>query len=132
MTLHFLGAVPRQRLPELIDGLNVSCDRFALRLDQMQCWPSGLVVLTPMASPPALVALHEALRNPIERLRLRVESRSLRPHVTLARHAANSIAPAQASPVDWPVSGYALVESQLATGDYVGLWRRGCAAAASS
>jgi 2'-5' RNA ligase len=132
LTLHFLGAVPRQHLPELTDGLKVPCKQFTLRLDQAQCWPSGVAVLTPMAAPPVLLALHEALRDRIERLGLRVESRSLRPHVTLARHAANSVAPAQASPVDWPVSGYVLVESQSVTGDYVVLWRHGCAAAASS
>jgi 2'-5' RNA ligase len=83
-----------------------------------------------MAAPPALLALHEALRERIERLGLTVESRSLRPHVTLARHAAKSVTPANASPVDWPVGGYVLVQSQ--SEDYVVLWRHGCAAAASS
>jgi 2'-5' RNA ligase len=62
LTLHFLGAVPQRRLPELIDGLQVSFSRFTLHLDRTQRWPNGIAALTPKAVPQALLALHATLR----------------------------------------------------------------------
>jgi RNA 2',3'-cyclic 3'-phosphodiesterase len=119
LTLHFLGAVAQQRVPELIEGLRVSSDRFTLCLDRAQRWPNGVAALTPKAAPPALLALHEALRDGLERLGLATETRRYRPHVTLARRVGHVAAPAQTLPVHWLVSGYALVESQPVTGGYV-------------
>ena len=119
LTLHFLGAVPHRRLLESIDGLRVRFSQFTLHLDRAQRWPNGVAVLTPKAVPPALFALHAALRDRLERLHLTPESRRWRPHVTLARRTGDSQAPAQISPVRWHVHGYALVESHAVTGDYV-------------
>ena len=119
LTLHFLGAVPQARLPELIDGLRVSFSQFTLHLDRAQRWPNGVAVLTPQAVPQALLALHAALRDGLERLNVATEARRWRPHLTLARHAGDSAAPAQTAPVHWQVRGYALVESSSVTSDYV-------------
>ena len=109
LTLHFLGAVPQRRLPELIDGLRVSFSAFTLHLDRAQCWSNGIAVLTPQAVPQAvpqaLLALHAALRVGLERLDQATETRRWRPHLTLARHASGSAAPAKAAPVHWPVRG---------------------------
>ena len=131
LTLHFLGAVPRPRVPELIDGLQVSCSHFTLQLDQVQCWPNGVAALMPQAAPAALIALHAALRDRLERLGLATETRSYRPHVTLARHARDSAAPVAISPVDWLIGGYVLVESKSGTGDYALLRQFGCLAPVS-
>ena len=76
-------------------------------------------MLAPGAATQALLALHAALNEALERLGLSTEARRYRPHVTLARHAANSAAPAQTTPLHWPVRGYALMESQQATRDYI-------------
>ena len=119
LTLHFLGAVPQRRLPELIDGLRVSFRAFTLHLDRAQRWPNGIAVLTPQAVPQALLALHAALRVGLERLGLATETRRWRPHLTLARHSGESAVPAHTSMVHWQVRGYALVESQAVTGDYL-------------
>ena len=119
LTLHFLGAVRQLRLPELIEGLKARTNPFALCLDQTQRWPNGVAVLAPKAAPPGLLALHAALRDGLECLDLATETRRYRPHVTLARRVGDSAAPAQTSPVHWPVSGYALVESHPVTGEYV-------------
>lgn len=119
LTLHFLGTVPERRRPELIDGLRVSSSRFTLCLDRTQRWPNDVAVLTPQATPQALIALHAALRDGLERLGLATDTGRYRPHVTLARHAGDSAAPAATSPVDWHVHGYALVESQPVTGEYI-------------
>ena len=110
--------MPR-RLPELIDGLRVSFSAFTLHLDRAQRWPNGIAALTPQAVPQALLALHAALRAGLERLALTTEARPWRPHLTLARHTGESAAPAKAAPVHWQVRGYALVESQAVTGDYL-------------
>jgi RNA 2',3'-cyclic 3'-phosphodiesterase len=82
-------------------------------------------VLTPQAVPQALLALHAALRDGLECLNVATETRHWRPHLTLARHAGDSAAPAQTSPVHWQVRGYALVESNAVTSDYVVLRRYG-------
>ena len=119
LTLHFLGAVTQQRLPELIDGLGVTFSRFTLPLDCVERWPNGVVVLTPKALPQALLALHAALCDGLEGLGLATETRRWRPHLTLARHAGDSAAPLQTAPVYWQVRGYALLESHAVTSDYV-------------
>ena len=119
LTLHFLGAVAQPRLPELIDGLRVSSSRFTLCLDHAQRWPNGVTVLIPQAVPQALLALHAALRDALERLGVTTETLPYQPHVTLARHAGDSAAPVEILPVNWRVHGYALVESRPVTRDYV-------------
>jgi hypothetical protein len=109
----------------VIDGLRVSFSAFTLHLDRAQRWPNGIAVLTPQAVPPALLALHAALRDGLEGLNVATETRHWRPHPTLARHAGDSAAPAQTSPVHWQVRSYALVESNAVTSDYVVLRRYG-------
>jgi 2'-5' RNA ligase len=119
LTVHFLGAVPQPRLPELIDGLRVSFSQFTLHLDCAQRWPNGAAVLTPKAVPQALLALRAALRDGLEHLNVATETRRWRPHLTPARHAGDSAAPAQTAPVHRQVRGNALVESHAVTSNYV-------------
>ncbi len=119
LTLHYLGGVSRNRLPEFLDGLIVPSPCFKLRLDRSECWSNGVAVLTPKSIPPGLVELHEALRNQIERLGLTTDLRPYRPHVTLARTAGSSGAPQLTAPVQWCVSGYALVKSLAIPRRYV-------------
>ena len=92
LTLHFLGALPRQRLPALVEGLRVPFAPFDLALRRCERWPRGTLV---------------ALR----RLDLPVEQRAFRPHVTLARRYDGPVPAPLASPVRWHVTRYALVES---------------------
>ncbi|MEO8250568.1 MAG: RNA 2',3'-cyclic phosphodiesterase [Burkholderiales bacterium] len=112
VTLHFLGAVPRARLPELTSKLRAPLHPFALRLGRAQRWPNGIAALTPTAVPPELLALHAALQGCLSDLGLRTESRRFKPHVTLARNARNSIASTLEQAVDWKVDRYVLVESR--------------------
>jgi RNA 2',3'-cyclic 3'-phosphodiesterase len=107
----------------LSDSLQVSFSPFTLHLDCAQRWPNGVAVLTPKAVPQALLALHAALRDGLGRLNIATETRRWQPHLTLARRAGDSTAPAQTSPVHWLVRGYALVESNAVTSDYVVLRR---------
>lgn len=117
LTLHFLGSVPRQRLPALAEGLRVPFAPFDLALRRCERWPRGMLVALPDGLPPALAALHAALGVALQGLGLPVEQRAFRPHVTLARgyeaeDTQQAPLPAPlASPVHWHVSRYALVES---------------------
>jgi RNA 2',3'-cyclic 3'-phosphodiesterase len=112
LTLHFLGDVPRARLPELQQGLQVDFKRFELIFAAAALWSQGVAVLLPAAMPPALLALHADLKRALQSLRMPTEARPFRPHLTLARHAGGSAPPSQATPIRWSVRGYVLVSSE--------------------
>ena len=118
LTLHFLGDVPQRRLPELMDGLQVPSRQFTLCLGQTR-WPNGVAVLMPENIPQALLALHAALQDRLDRLNFVTETRRYRPHVTLARRVDDLAVPSETSPVRWPIHGYALVQSHPWPRDYV-------------
>ena len=111
LTLHFIGAVPRAALDELLPRFGVSAPAFELRFGRPELWPGGLAVLRPNAVPEPLLQLHAALRAALQGATLRTEARPFRPHVTLARRADGARAKAAAPPVRWRVRGHALVES---------------------
>lgn len=114
LTLHFIGAVPRARLPELATGLACPFTPFLLRLARFERWHGGIAALLPDDTPPALASLHADLAQALRTLALPVDARPFRPHVTLARHAGGA-APAEEglpAPVQWQVEGgYVLAES---------------------
>ena len=113
LTLHFIGEVPRSRLPELMVGLQVPMHRFNLSLGRFEMWPHGMTVLEPDPVPSRLLHLQASLGEALRGLGLATETRAFRPHVTLARHADGAMLPAPRLPVRWRVRGYALVESSL-------------------
>ncbi len=120
ITLHFLGPVPRSRLAELVQALHLPMAPCVLEFGTAQIWRKDLAVLCPLSVPDALLQLHLDLGMKLQDLGLPVESRTYRPHVTLARHAGNAIAPAQPASFSWPVTAYALMES---TGDTLRRYR---------
>ena len=111
VTLHFIGPVPRLRIDGLRAALAVPVTPFELRLGQPELWPHGLAVMLPIAQPEALLQLHARLGQALRHLGLRTDPRPYRPHITLARHAAQALPPAQWPAFGWPVRGYALMES---------------------
>ncbi len=115
LTLHFLGAVPRERVAQVAEGLEMPFMPFlpfTLDLVRPELWGAGLAVLKPHTAPAGLLQLHAALGQALRQLELPVESRVFSPHITLARHAAGATPPTDAPALRWPVQGYALVESQ--------------------
>lgn len=118
LTLHFLGAQPRARLPELLDGFVVPFDPFTITIDAPAIWHNGVAVLEAHAVPAALLDLHARLAGALVALGLAPERRPYRPHVTLARRAVGAVAPPDAAPLDWTADGYALVESHLGGDGY--------------
>jgi 2'-5' RNA ligase len=124
MTLHFIGDVRRERIARVADGLDVRIEPFELALDRVEIWPNGIAALRPIDAPVRLLQLHAALRDALQRLELPTETRTFRPHVTLARRAADALPQVLDEPVRWRVRCYALVESRLgAGGGYVVLRR---------
>ena len=112
ITLHFLGDVPANRLPQLVEGLTARVEPFTLALGEGEVWPNGVALLRPQTTPPALVRLHAALSRELEQLELAVETRPYRAHVTLARRAHGAIPPQQGPGLPWRIdSGYVLVRS---------------------
>lgn len=112
MTLHFLGSVPRERLPVLVRGLDVPFEPFELMLDHAELWRGGIAVARPLAVPARLLRLHERLRAALDALQQRTARDELVPHVTLARKARRAVPPTVVEPIRWPVDGFALIESQ--------------------
>ncbi|MFC0253820.1 RNA 2',3'-cyclic phosphodiesterase [Massilia consociata] len=112
VTLHFLGGLPSERLPELLDGFTVPFTPFRLDLGRAALWHNGIAVLEPQAQPPGLLALHRRLSDALVALGLQPEARAYRPHVTMARRASGATVPLEGPPVLWDVRGYALVESK--------------------
>jgi 2'-5' RNA ligase len=111
LTLHFLGAVPGERLDALADAIALPFRAFDLVFGHDELWQHGIAVLCPERTPEPLRQLHGDLAAALWRLGLQPEARPWRPHVTLARHATGALPPPVAPPWRWPVRGYALVES---------------------
>lgn len=113
LTLHFLGSVPLGRVPAIAAALPAPGAAFELRLDALEAWHGGLVVLRPRVVPPALAALHATLGVALRGLGLPVEARAFRPHVTLARRAAGTLLRPAASepPLRWRATRAVLAQS---------------------
>ena len=111
VTLHFLGDVPSEQVGVIAAGVCLPAVSFQWALDRSQRWPKGLVVLSPSVVPPPLMALHEQLGDQLRALGQRVDARPYRPHLTLARRAETAEPVGDFAPVDWPVLGFALVNS---------------------
>lgn len=114
LTLHFIGATPDERLPELTRALALPMSMlpFEFTLSRAEVWPKGLTVVCPDPVPEAMHALHSQLRDALQRLALPLEARPFRPHVTLARRAKGALPPSDLPRLRWPVRGYALVQSR--------------------
>lgn len=112
LTLHFIGATPEARVPDLVRGLALPMRPFELTLDRAEVWPRGLAVLRPNAVPAPLQDLHAQLREALQRMALPVQDRAFRPHVTLARRASGALPPREPAALRWAVRGYALVQSR--------------------
>jgi 2'-5' RNA ligase len=121
VTLHFLGNIPRVRVPELVQALEVPFAPFELALGHSELWRGGVAVLSPDVVPAPLLALHAALGKALERLELPLEQRAYKPHVTLARRAGPVLPPIEGPPIRWQVDRYTLMESKLGAGAEYGV-----------
>jgi 2'-5' RNA ligase len=113
MTLHFLGAVPRERVDGLTHALAVPFEPFSMRLERGAVWPGGIAVLEPEVVPPQLQRLHARLGDALQAVGMATERRAFRAHLTLARQAQGAAPPAESAGIEWPVDEYVLIESDL-------------------
>ena len=115
ITLAFLGSVPLERLPpvkELAAGLTAV--PFTLLLDKVECWPNGIVCLSPRDTPAALQDLALAAQRKFVQAGFEMDRRPYRAHLTLARkgRSAQKLALLPDTLV-WKVDAFSLVESRL-------------------
>ena len=120
VTVVFLGAVPQERLPLVLETAQSTQKltfggNFMLHLERVEFWRrSSLVCLIAEQAPPQLLAivasLHAGLRERGFELR---EHEKFRPHVTLVRDVGRAPEAPAIAPVQWPVESFALVESQV-------------------
>lgn len=110
VTLHFLGNVPRARVPELLPALRVACTPFCLTLRKTSLWPGGIATLSGVV-PPDLETLRSRLSLRLEAMGLAVDAREYKLHLTLARNAQGMRWPQAAPDFSWCATRYVLFES---------------------
>ena len=113
VTLHFLGEVPPERILDLKYVLQpIRAQHFDLHFVRHEMWPHGMAVVRPENSPTPLRGLHGRISLALAEIGLTTEERTYRPHVTLARRAADAVPPAQAPDVMWQArDGFVLVQT---------------------
>lgn len=109
LTLRFLGEVAFPLIKPLQDSLAVGFDAFDLALGQPQLW-NEVAILQPGPGSAALAGLYNTIDDKLQELGSTPESRSFRPHLTLARRASDSRLP-QPAAMAWQVNAFYLVES---------------------
>ncbi len=113
LTLVFLGNVTAEALPGVkAAARSVSAPGFELALDTAGFWRrAGVAWLAPSAPPPALKDLAAQLRKALQGAGFELETRSFRPHVTIARKLNKRPVLAPGAPVNWRCGGFCLVHS---------------------
>ena len=114
LTLVFLGNVPDERLAAVRSAAGVlGVPRFSLTLDRYGWFDAAQVLWIGCTALPApLQALAAELGHLMAEVAgLRTDLRPFHPHVTLARKVRNPPDLQPPRPVEWPVRGFALVES---------------------
>ncbi len=113
VTISFIGEFPEERIPELQHRVKrIEAQPFRLMFDRLEFWPRQKVAALVAATVPAeLQHLFLSLNVALEELGIETDTRTYRPHVTVARHARpfETQRLAQRSTVEW--SEYALMES---------------------
>jgi 2'-5' RNA ligase len=113
-TLVFLGEVAERRMESLqLAARETTARNIDLRLTAAHYWGHNhIVYAAPEATPPPLAELVRELEHNLRRHHFPFEERAYKPHVTLLRHARWTDQPLPPMPaVDWPATGFALIQS---------------------
>ena len=115
LTLAFLGDVPATLIPALrAVGDAMSHTGAVLSFDTLGAWrASGVAWVAPSVLPASIVALHAALRAALAAAGFTLDTRALRPHITLARRCMQPLPRTSCPPVRWQVDQFCLVGSEL-------------------
>jgi 2'-5' RNA ligase len=110
-TLHFIGAVERDRIEALWAALaRVPARPVCLTARALAIWNGATVVLE-LQGDGALAELHADTGAALRACGIVPETRPFSPHVTLARGASGLELPAAPDELAWRATGFALVES---------------------
>jgi 2'-5' RNA ligase len=112
VTLHFIGAVGRDRMTDVTARLGVPFDAFDLPFGRHALWRNGVAAFEPIDAGGPLSALHGAIGARLRALDLPVETRPYLPHVTMARDATGSAEPPSDETFVVQIGDYVLVESR--------------------
>ncbi len=138
LTLLFIGAIERERLPELQAAVNaIQLPQFDVTFDQADCWRHNRIAFLTASEPPAgLFDLVRALEALAAQAAIAFDHRPYKPHITLVRnadckkentvsvHANSGAAEVKRSgrnpnpalePILWAARDFVLVESGLAS-----------------
>lgn len=118
LTLAFVGSVTPTQAAEIEEiAADLRADPFELSLDRLGFWPQrGILWAGCRQTPAPLRRLSEGLATALRGAGFTIDPRSSSsqvPHVTLARRVRSSSLPRLGTPICWPVSEFALVESHL-------------------
>jgi len=120
LTLAFMGDVPEEQLPRLIQGAQtLRAAPFELGLDGLGYWQHNHLLWVGSSSTcMALVELNEKLQMALieSGFALAGRERIFTPHITLIRKLPETDVPLPLPAIDtinWPCSGFSLVRSQL-------------------
>ncbi|MGB8855338.1 MAG: RNA 2',3'-cyclic phosphodiesterase, partial [Burkholderiales bacterium] len=116
LTLVFVGAVEKSRIPRLVEAANmVRVTPFQLRLDRIGSFHGNKIAwLAPTETPPELSRLVESLRTALRQSGFSFDEKPFVPHISLLRKS-RSIGPGALNPpIEWAASGFALIESHSA------------------
>jgi 2'-5' RNA ligase len=113
LTLAFLGEVEESLLPDL-KSIALKGEPHALAIEQSRYWQHNRIVwVGPREIPAPLQSLSGLLSKELAEKRFKTEKRPFAAHITLIRKARD---PGELPPlpaVDWPVTEFVLVRSQL-------------------
>ncbi|MGE5471812.1 MAG: RNA 2',3'-cyclic phosphodiesterase [Bacteroidota bacterium] len=122
LTLAFLGGVPEELLPGLIQlAADIAVPPFTLAIDRLAFWQHNhLLWAGCSAPPPAVRQLVDALRAGLGQAGVRVDAgrRDFTPHVSLVRRVPEASAPAPGqvplplAGLDWSCRSFVLVRSR--------------------
>ena len=115
LTLLFIGAIARERLPELQAAASaIRAPKFDVVFDRPDCWRHNRIAfLTASQAPNGLFDLVKALEMQTEQTGIAFDRRPYTPHITLVRNADCTKTKPALEPMVWAARDFVLVESSL-------------------
>jgi len=113
VTLAFLGSVEEAHVAEVERAAGeVAMQAASLVLDRPGYWKHNRIAWAgPSLVPPELAALVSGLRGALAKSRIGFDTKPFVSHATLLRDAREPRATPELAPIEWRLSGFALVQS---------------------
>lgn len=113
LTLLFVGALERARLPELQAAASaIQLPSCSVAFDQADCWRHNRIAFLTASQPPAgLFDLVGALERQVDQAGIAFDRRPYKPHITLVRNADCKKDIPALKPIVWAARDFVLMES---------------------